>query len=71
MAQFVVLPATGDDLRDLAEVFEEAFAENPEFKIMNRNCKKEDLIEFDVKGYRKDMETPGRRFFKVVEVETG
>lgn len=71
MAKFIVLPAAMEDVRDLAEVFSDAFAENPEFIVMNRNVKREDQIESEVKGYTKSMSTPGRKHFKVVEVETG
>lgn len=71
MAQFIILPAAMEDVRDLAEVFCDAFAENAEFKVMNRNIKREDQIESEMKGYTKSMNTPGRKHFKVVEVETG
>ena len=71
MAQFVVQPATVDDLLELAEIFCDAFAENAEFKIMNRNVKREDMIEGDAKGYKKSFDWPGRKFFKAVEVDTG
>jgi hypothetical protein len=71
MVQFIVLPAAVEDARVIAEIFCDAFAENPEFKVMNRNVKREAQIEFETKGYTESMNTPGRKFFKVVEVETG
>lgn len=71
MAQFVVLPAAVEDVRVIAEIFCDAFAENPEFKVMNQNVRREDQIESEVKGYTRSMNTPGRKLFKVVEVETG
>lgn len=55
----------------MAEIFYDAFAQNEEFKYMFRNVKRNEQIESDLKGYRRSLNTPGRKFFKVVEVETG
>jgi hypothetical protein len=68
---FSVLPAEHSDLRTLAEIFHEAFATDPEFSIMYGRCKRSDVIDFDLQSYEREFVTPGRRYFKVVDNETG
>jgi hypothetical protein len=68
---FSLLPAERGDLRELAEIFHEAFATDPEFCTIYQKCDVEETIKSDLVGYEKEFDTPGRRFFKVVDSENG
>jgi hypothetical protein len=68
---FSLLPAEKGDLRELVEIFHEAFATDPEFSIIYQKCDMEEAIKLDVVGYEEEFDTPGRRFFKVVDSENG
>jgi hypothetical protein len=64
---FRVLPAEKGDLYTLTEIFHEAFATDPEFCLMYRNCDQEDVVRGDFRNFEKDFEFPGRRYIKVVD----
>jgi len=66
---FSPLPAERGDLRELVEIFHEAFATDPEFCIIYQKCDMEEVIKSDLVGYEKEFDTPGRRFFKVADSE--
>ena len=66
---FSVLPAEKGDLTELVRVFHAAFATDPEFSIIYRDCDMDEVVASDVADYEKEFETPGRRFFKVVDGE--
>lgn len=68
---FTILPAEKKDLLELVEVFHEAFATDPEFGIIYGNCDMKEVIKCDVVGYEEEFDTPGRRFFKLVDNENG
>jgi hypothetical protein len=68
---FTILPAEREDLATLVEIFHEAFATDPEFSVMNAKCDLNEVMKRDVEGYQKEFDTPGRRFFKLIDDETG
>lgn len=68
---FSILPAEKADLTVLVEIFHEAFATDPMFSIIFGKCDRKEVIEADVVGYEKEFDTPGRRFFKLVDSESG
>jgi hypothetical protein len=68
---FSLLPAEKADLTELVEIFHEAFATDPLFGIIYGKCDMREVIESDLVGYEKEFDTPGRRFFKVVDSENG
>ena len=68
---FSLLPAEKGDLTELVEIFHEAFATDPEFSIIYGKCDTKEVVKSDVVGYEKEFDTPGRKFFKVVDDEYG
>jgi hypothetical protein len=68
---FMILPAEKGDLPELVEIFHEAFATDPEFGIIYGKCDMKEVIKFDVVGYEQEYDTPGRRFFKLIDNESG
>src|SRR5277367_6269747 len=68
---FTILPAEKGDLPALAEVSNEAFATDPAFGIIYGNCDMKEAIKCDVACYEQEYDTPGRRFFKLVDDENG
>lgn len=68
---FTILPAEKGDLTELVELFHEAFATDPDFSIIYGKCDRKEVIKFDVVGYEEEYDTPGRRFFKLIDDENG
>lgn len=68
---FSLVPAEKADLAELVEIFHEAFATDPAFSIIFAKCDTKEVIQADVEAYEKEFDTPGRRFFKLVDGESG
>lgn len=68
---FTILPAEKEDLTILVEIFHEAFATDPEVSLINANCDMNEVIRNDVERYEKEFDTPGRRFFKLIDDDNG
>ena len=68
---FDLLAATADDLPALVSIFEEAFKDDPNFKLMNPGCDPAIVFSRSLKRFRKDGGRPGRRHFKVIDRESG
>jgi hypothetical protein len=69
--QYQILPAHEEDIPTLARIFQQAFAANPEFEVMYREVKPEDIWAHDAEGYVKEFRKPGAKWWKAVEVGSG
>jgi hypothetical protein len=68
---FTILPAEKEDLVTLVEIFHEAFATDPVFGLVNKNCDMKEVVRSDLVGFEKEFDTPGRKFFKLVDNDNG
>lgn len=68
---FEVAPASLSDIPEIVEVAIAGFASEPLFSQMKQDCLTSDLVECLIPAYSRAFETPGVRFFKVVNTENG
>lgn len=68
---FEIQPANFEDMPEFVNIFQEAFAEDPNMRFMYPSTPLNVRLERSLKFHEKEFSMPGRRAFKVVDTETG
>ncbi len=66
-----MLPAPRSDARACAIIFDEAFSQDSVFAAMHGTADHDACVEKSVAYFDNDWETPGRRWFKIVDENNG
>lgn len=66
-----ILPCEIADMEACVDIFNEAFAKDPIVYFMHPNSDPKVLKERSLKGYERSFASPGMKYFKAVDEETG
>jgi hypothetical protein len=66
---FELAPALLSDIPEIVEVAIAAFESDPILGLMRQSCSVSDITDYNIQVYRGAFETPGVKFFKIVDTK--